>query len=194
MKKAVLILSVLALVVNSCRQATKEQTKTTDNKIAIEQNSEKLGAVATISIENGEENFKTFLENFGTDSTFQLSRIVFPLKILEYAWGEDGNLNTDSITVSIINLENHRFLEGFALNSNPIEIYGYEYPTDSDIKAFSAENEYFAEIIARSVMRISEDEYFVHFFAVEACGRTGYHFKKYDNGQWYLVEIDAKST
>ena len=194
MKKAVIILSVLAIVVNSCGQVTKKQTETTDNKISIEQNNEKIGTIATILIENGEENFKTFLEKFGTDSTFQLSRIVFPLKVLEYVWDEYGNFINDSITVSIINLESHRFLEGFASNSNPIEIYGYEYPTDSDIEVFSAENEYFAETIVRSVMRISENEYFVHFFAVEASGRTGYHFKKNDRGQWYLVEIDAQST
>jgi hypothetical protein len=228
MKKTVIILSALALMASNCGQAARKQTETASNetvieqisddeqnisvkqtetadkKITIEQNSKKLEAVVSISMENGEENFNVFLEKFGTDSLFQVSRIVSPLEVIEYEWDEDGNMVSiyddegNYIDVSVIthtiNVENHRFLDGFASNSTPFEIYGYEYPTESDIEAFMAENEYYAEIMVKSTMRLSADEYFVHFFAIEACGRTGYHFKKDENGQWYLVEIDAKST
>jgi hypothetical protein len=154
-------------------------------------------------MENGEENFKAFLEKFGTDSVFQLSRIVFPLEIIEYSVGVivdsecgfDGvDVIIDSIVSTTINVEKYEFMTDFASSTERIEIYGYEYPTESDIEAFEVENEVVAETIARSTMKLSEEEYFVHYFALEAGGRTGCHFKKDGNGQWYLVKIDARST
>jgi hypothetical protein len=209
MRKRVIILSVIALIASACGQSGQKQSVTTNNESVIEQSNtdneinENIESDAIILIENDEENFKMFLEKFGTDSLFQISRIVFPLKLHDYAWDNDGNMIPinddygnflkDSVITHTINLETHLFIGGFAANSYPIEIYGYERPTESDIEAFMEENEYYAEIMVKSVMRISEDEYFVHCFAVEACGRTGYHFKKNDKGQWFLVEIDAKS-
>jgi uncharacterized protein YxeA len=102
MKKTVIILTLLALIIGGCRQATKKRAETTDNKIVIEQNSKKNEEFVTIPMENGEENFKAFLEKFGTDSVFQFSRIVFPLEIIEY--GFDGVDVIDSIVSTTINV------------------------------------------------------------------------------------------
>jgi hypothetical protein len=192
MKKTIIILTLLSLFAAGCRQTTKKQAETTNNKIVIEQNSKKIEGVITIPMENGEENFNVFLEKFGTDSVFQVSRIVFPLEIIEY--GFDGEDVIDSIVCTTINAERYEFMTGFASSTERIEIYGYEYPTKSDIEAFMVENEVVAETAVRSTMKLSEDEYFVHCFALETGGRAGYHFKKDGNGQWYLMKIDARST
>jgi hypothetical protein len=187
-----------------CGQARQPKTANENAVVETEQISEtppdnsENAPLSVVDIANGnsEEDFKEFLEKFGTDSLFQISRIVFPLKSLEYAWDGKGNQIRDSVVTYIINLENFRFERGFASTSKQIKIYGYEYPTESQIEAYMKEHSLkcSSEIPVRSTMRISDNTYFVHFFGIEICGREGFYFQKDDSGKWYLVEIDARST
>ena len=153
---------------------------------------------AIIPMKNGEEDFRTFLEKFGTDSLFQVSRIVFPLKGVEFEFDDtasliplfddDGNFIGDSVRTFTIDLERHRFMRGFG-GEAPFE------DIDTALAFLNAQPDDFFEIIeVREITRVSDDTYFVHFFFLEICGRGGYYFKKDENGKWYLIKIDARST
>ena len=157
-----------------------------------------------IPIINGEEDFRVFLEKFGTDSLFQVSRIVFPLEILEFDWDEDGcfsdrdeygNWIRDRVKVSTRNLEQHRFMRVFVSSSSQIEVYEDECFMPK-IEAFMLEHspENGALIPIRHITRIFDNEYSVNFFWIDVSGGIGYHFRKDENGKWHLVKIDARST
>ena len=202
--KFAIFLSITLLLMVNCANPTSTTQQNSviiesDTIIFVEKVDEKIEIDTIVLAGKYEEDFRTFLEKFGTDSVFQVSRIVFPLEIIEFAWTYDdfGNfwIDTDSVETSMISLENHRFVGLLSPNFTGLQIEGDADFINSYIERVFREwdnNETFPSA-ARTITRISENKYFVHFFALEQCGREGFYFQKNEYGKWYLVKIDAKS-
>ncbi|MBW1296344.1 DUF4348 domain-containing protein [Aquimarina litoralis] len=70
------LLIVLAII--SCKQEVKTEPKSESEPEVVEKVEEKIKIPNDVDVE-----FKTFFRFFNKDSTFQISRIGFPLKIME---------------------------------------------------------------------------------------------------------------
>ena len=193
-KFVILFLLTLLFVVNCTNKGNAAQKSNIDAKsdttVFVEKAIE-ITEIKSIDLtEQYEEDFRIFLEKFGTDSLFQVSRIVFPLQGVEFDWDYFGNgqwfINTDRNYYFTRDIENHRFLTLFRIKDVVDDVYA--------AIAYADERAYFNDyILIRTITRIADDEYFVDFDWFEICGRSGYHFRKNENGKWYLVKLDYRS-
>ena len=198
MKTKIFTPLLIALLFVSCIRRSETATN------AVQENNEKIEECTIVFEEefdekieietmiNGEEDFRTFLEKFGTDSLFQVSRIVFPLKITHYRWGRDeygNNVEVYDTDVFLENSEYHFFFGGF----DSIEFYGCPSSVSSQIYALmQLPFEYWENRGISTATRSSDNTASVRFFFLEMCGSDIYYFQKNEYGKWYLVKVGAR--
>ena len=167
---------IITLLFVSC---TKRR-ETTAN--IVQENNEKMEECTMILEEEIEddfemyigENFEVFFEKFKTDTVFQVSRIMFPLKINIFGVGQilvDGNwIDDESITTITMDIKDFRFLN-------------FSYYKEGD----------FISDVLLETTELSENVISVNYRVWETGINTNFTFKKDENGKWNLVKIDDKS-
>ncbi len=96
--KALIILSLILIF--SCK--TKKEKNTVDKNTILEDSIQKY-------VENEPETFDNFYKRFYSDSTFQFSRIKFPLRGTNSDYEDLGKIKYKKFENGIIFIENYKF-------------------------------------------------------------------------------------
>jgi len=147
--KTKFLISVLITLL-SFASCTKRSEKTIN---VVPKNNEIFEKYTENFDEKSDENFEVFFEKFKTDTTFQLSRVVFPLEKTEWGfWSREPH------RVILIDLESFQFI-----NILTIELFSVEITKKS-------ENEYLVTNES-AILRQSTDYFF------KECGGKWYLVK-----------------
>lgn len=150
---------ILILAFLGCKSETR--------KVEIEKPTESKKEVAEVRIpENVDNDFKVFLNYFSKDSIFQVSRINFPLKVMEV----DENNTLEQINVTIQKKEFTKL--------------DFEYPKD----ALTRELDRYTQTI-----KIKENKCIVEIRGVDNGIYSDYFFEK-DKGKWFLKSWNDNSN
>ena len=150
---------MLTLTIMGCKNESQ--------KTRIEKPIESKKKLTEIQIpKNIDENFKTFLDNFSKDSVFQISRVIFPLKVTEL----DYNNELESI-VRIIQKKEYTKLD-------------FEYPKDALTREF---DRYTQNIKTKG------DKAVVEIRGVDNGIYSDFYFEKI-NGKWHLKSWNDSSN
>jgi hypothetical protein len=156
-KTRIFLLSILAFIFIECKpEIRKTQDKNqTENK------------VSEFKIpKNVDDNFKVFLSYFSKDSVFQVSRVNFPLKVLEV----DQNNTLEQIEMII--------------QKNEYTKLDFEYPKDALTRETSRYTQNIKTKDNKSIVEIRGYDNGIY---------TDYFFEK-ENGKWILKSWDDNSN
>jgi hypothetical protein len=122
--------------------------------------------LAGLPQEYSNEDFWTFFWKFMTDSSFQTTRIKFPVDYVTWKELPNGNIDLGGEIVTIKIAAKDWKYDNFYINTANERTQVYD---NFNLK-FQPTNE-----------RV------LHWFGVETCGDSRYYFKGFD-GEWYLVK------
>ncbi len=153
------ILIALLILFSACKQ--KNKTESITHKLDSE-----LNTKSEITIpQNVDSEFKLFLDFFNRDSTFQMSRIDFPLRVTDF-----NNIEYE-LSERIIN-KNEYFLKKFSINK-------------------TLEKENFGEY--EQTITIENNKALIEIIGIDNGIAVEYEFKK-NNGEWKLITWTDQST
>lgn len=150
---------LLTLTIMGCKNESQ--------KTRIEKPIESKKKLTQINIlKNIDDNFKTFLDNFSKDSVFQISRVIFPLKVTEL----DYNNELESI-VKIIQKKEYTKLD-------------FEYPKDALTREFDRYTQNIKTKGNKAVVEIRGVDNGIY---------SDFYFEKI-NGKWHLKSWNDSSN
>ncbi|WP_405377748.1 hypothetical protein [Nonlabens sp. Asnod3-A02] len=156
------ILLILYILISACKQNKKD----TQAEIITDKSKSELKNKTEIIIpENIDSEFKFFLDFFNKDSTFQISRVDFPIKIKDFQKVE------------------------FELNERIINQSEYVLKNISINK--TSEKEVFGEY--EQIIIIENENALIEINGIENGIAIEYEFKKI-NGKWKLITWTNQST
>ena len=153
------ILIILLILSSACKQKNKAET------ISDKLNSELNTKIKITIPENVDSDFKLFLDFFNKDSTFQMSRVDFPIRVTDFHKIE---FELSERMVS----ENEYYLKKFSINK-------------------TSEKENFGEY--EQTITIENNKALIEIIGIENGIAVDYEFRKI-NGEWKLTTWTDQST